>query len=167
MLQLQRRVNKTIIYHLHRTIVSRPSGRNKGELAQPSTNKLPLKNPLWSVPFIFKDKDLDKDQDKSKEEDDNAFISLLMSNKAWLTSKLHWPDLPSVEEINVKMAELYPQFTSQFNHLREGYAQMWDYLTMEEFRKIVEEIKQEEKDPRLYPEMNKDATVRYIIILPR
>jgi phospholipase A2 len=83
-----------------------------------------------------------------------------MSNKAWLTSKMDWLDLPSVEDINAKMTELYPQFTSQFKHLSDGYAKMWDYLTMEDFRKLVEEIKQEEKDPRLYPEMNKDATVR-------
>jgi len=122
------------------------------------------KNPLlWSVPLLGKDA-ADKDQanqdTKEQPQDDNAFIASLMSNKAWLSGKLDWPDFPSVDAINAKIQELYPQFSSQFTHLREGYAKMWDYLTMEEFRKIVEQVKKEENDIRVYPEMAKDAVVR-------
>lgn len=122
------------------------------------------KNPLlWSVPLLGKDAaDKDKANQDTKEQpqDDNAFIASLMSNKAWLSGKLDWPDFPSVDAINAKIQELYPQFSSQFTHLREGYAKMWDYLTMEEFRKIVEQVKKEENDIRVYPEMAKDAVVR-------
>lgn len=153
MLRIQKRFNKATLYHLHRGLVSKSSRHNSGDTKKSKTNK----TPLWCAPFIFHTKEQDKE---NKEQDDNAFISSLMSNKAWLTSKMDWLDLPSVEDINAKMTELYPQFTSQFKHLSDGYAKMWDYLTMEDFRKLVEEIKQEEKDPRLYPEMNKDATVR-------
>jgi hypothetical protein len=160
MLRLQRRFSKATLYHLHRGIVSTTSRYRNSDTKESKANKLSLKTPLWCAPFIFQNKNKDNENDKDKEQDDNAFISSIMSNNAWLTSKMDWLDLPSVEDINVKLNELYPQFTLQFNHLREGYAKMWDYLTMEEFRKIVEEIKLEEKDPRLYPEMNKDATVR-------
>lgn len=119
------------------------------------------------MPFLSSSnsKDADKDhtpQDTAKEQhqDDNAFIASLMSNKAWLSGKIDWPDFPSVDAINAKIQELYPQFSSQFTHLREGYAKMWDYLTMEEFRKIVEQVKKEESDTRVYPEMARDAAVR-------
>ncbi|KAL9550550.1 hypothetical protein MBANPS3_004673 [Mucor bainieri] len=129
------------------------------------TSKNPL---LWSVPFLSGSKDVAKDDDdsapndskKQRQEDDNAFIASLMSNKAWLSGKIDWPDFPSVDAINAKIQELYPQFSSQFTHLREGYAKMWDYLTMEEFRKIVEQVKKEENDTRVYPEMARDAVVR-------
>lgn len=97
----------------------------------------------------------------SSQQDDNAFIASLFSNKDWLSPKINWlDDLPSVEAINTKMAELYPQFTSQFKHLREGYEKMWDFLTMEDFRKLVDEINKDAKDPNKFPEISKDAVVR-------
>ncbi|KAI8967489.1 acyl transferase/acyl hydrolase/lysophospholipase [Mycotypha africana] len=77
-----------------------------------------------------------------------------------LTEKLEWPELPSVDVINAKLAELYPQFITQFSKLREGYAHLWDYLSMEEFRRIVDEVKNEMQDSKLYPEITRDAIVR-------
>jgi phospholipase A2 len=105
----------------------------------------------------------EKEDDSKKEKDANAFISSLFSNppnRTWF-SKLAWPELPSVETLNKKMEELYPQFTSQFEQIREGYEHMWQFLTMEDFRKIMDEIKRDEKDPMKHPEVAKDAYVRY------
>lgn len=141
---------------------------NKSSTTTTKSSKNPL---LWSVPFLSSKDASSKDdsppppppppQDtKEQHQDDNAFIASLMSNKAWLSGKIDWPDFPSVDAINAKIQDLYPQFSSQFTHLREGYAKMWDYLTMEEFRKIVEQVKKEENDTRVYPEMARDAVVR-------
>ncbi|KAI7903672.1 acyl transferase/acyl hydrolase/lysophospholipase [Cokeromyces recurvatus] len=102
------------------------------------------------------------------DEDNNAFISFLTSNKSWLENKLpNWSELrsPTTEYLNVdvlhaKMAEFYPHFLTQMKQLREGYEKLWCYLTMEDFRKIVEEIKTEENDPLVHPEIKKDAIVR-------
>ncbi|CEP10098.1 hypothetical protein [Parasitella parasitica] len=121
-------------------------------------NNQASKNPLWSVPFLSQSSD--RGEETKKQEDDNAFIASLMSNKVWLSNKMDWPEFLSVDAINAKISELYPQFSSQFTNLREGYERMWDYLTMEDFRKIVEQVKKEESDTSVYPEMARDAAVR-------
>lgn len=106
-----------------------------------------------TTPFVYM-------SDKEEEKKDNAFIASLMSNKNWLTNKMEWPELPSVDDINAKLNQLYPEFTSQFTHLHDNYQKLWDYLTMEDFRKIVDELVKEQNDPNIYPEITKDASVR-------
>lgn len=120
-----------------------------------STNPSPKKptrhSPIWSTQFLSKD----------TTQDDNAFIGSFFTNQTWLSEKIEWlDDLPYVEAINSKMLDLYPQFASQLTHLREGYEKMWEYLTMEDFRKIVDEITKEAHDPTKFPELDKDAIVR-------
>lgn len=163
MLQLQRHFHKSRIHYIQRGLSAtccqqtNPKMKNRSSSASKSTTS---KNPLWSVPFFSKYTNEDEQKKDIKEQDDNAFIASLMSNKAWLSSKIDWPEFPSVDVINAKFAELYPQFNTQFKHLREGYEKMWDYLTMEDFRKIVEQVKKEENDIDVYPEMARDAVVR-------
>lgn len=163
MLQLQRHFYKSRIHYIQRGLSAtccqqtNPKMKNHSSSTSKSTTS---KNPLWSVPFLSKYTNEDEQKKDIKEQDDNAFIASLMSNKAWLSSKIDWPEFPSVDAINAKFAELYPQFNTQFKHLREGYEKMWDYLTMEDFRKIVEQVKKEENDIDVYPEMARDAVVR-------
>ncbi|KAI9480822.1 MAG: acyl transferase/acyl hydrolase/lysophospholipase [Benjaminiella poitrasii] len=128
---------------------------------------------LSKSPFLWTSRLFLSKSDKDDDDQSNAFITFLMSNKTWLENKLpDWPELPSLAEtlnvdaINSRMTELYPQFSSQMKQLREGYAKLWDYLTMEEFRKIVEEIENDENDPHVHPEIEKDASVREGIELP-
>ncbi|KAF7724212.1 hypothetical protein EC973_001231 [Apophysomyces ossiformis] len=70
------------------------------------------------------------------------------------------PELPSIEEMNETMARLYPSFVAQFDTIRESYSHFWEYLTMEDFRKMVEQVQTEAKDSSLYPEVDQDAFVR-------
>ncbi|KAI9030730.1 acyl transferase/acyl hydrolase/lysophospholipase [Phycomyces nitens] len=95
---------------------------------------------------------------------ENAFISKMFALKPTLPEipKLNLPEphIPSVEEINQKMNELYPTFASQFDTLRESYENFWDFLTMEDFRKLLDDIVREDQDESLYPEVGKDAMVR-------
>ena len=69
--------------------------------------------------------------------------------------------LPSTEEINEKIAELYPSFTNQFEYLKQSYAYLWDFLSMEDFRHMMTEMEKEASDVKAYPEVAEDAHVRY------
>ena len=163
MLRLQRQFYKSRIHYIRRGLSVTSCQQSSPKVnykSSTSNNSTTSKNPLWSVPFLSKYTDEDEKKKGIKEQDDNAFIASLMSNKAWLSSKIDWPEFPSVDAINAKISELYPQFNTQFIHLREGYEKMWDYLTMEEFRKIVEQVKKEENDINVYPEIARDAVVR-------
>lgn len=112
-----------------------------------------------AAPFVYQHMPETKEE-AQKEKEDNDFIASLISNKNWLTSKIEWPELPTVNDINAKLEKMYPEFTAQFTHLHDNYEKLWDYLTMEDFRKIVDELIKEQNDPELYPEISKDATVR-------
>ncbi|KAI7875620.1 FabD/lysophospholipase-like protein [Lichtheimia hyalospora FSU 10163] len=68
--------------------------------------------------------------------------------------------LPSTEEINEKIAELYPSFTNQFEYLKQSYAYLWDFLSMEDFRHMMTEMEKEASDVKAYPEVAEDAHVR-------
>lgn len=57
----------------------------------------------------------------------------------------------------MKLSELYPQLSVQ---LKDGYQKLWDYLTMEEFRRIVDELRKEANDVDKYAELTQDAIVR-------
>lgn len=83
-------------------------------------------------------------------------------SSAW--NSIEWPELPSLEQVNAKLAELYPTFTSQIEALRKSYESFWDFLYMDEFRQIIEETRREDADPSLHPEISIDAYVRCSII---
>ncbi|KAI9316508.1 acyl transferase/acyl hydrolase/lysophospholipase [Dichotomocladium elegans] len=68
--------------------------------------------------------------------------------------------IPTTEDINKKIAALYPSFSSQFDSLRQGYAVLWDYITMDDFRHMVADMEREFKDAVTYPEVAEDAYVR-------
>ncbi|KAI8374151.1 acyl transferase/acyl hydrolase/lysophospholipase [Radiomyces spectabilis] len=95
----------------------------------------------------------------TKQDEEDIFLSKLFS-RSWSIRKLEFPDLPSVETINSTMARLYPSLTSQFKNISENYAKIWEFLTMEDFRKIFDEIEQENRNPDIHAEVAKDATVR-------
>lgn len=156
MFTLNRRFCKNSLYYVKRGL-STSTCNKSSQNTKKSTNN----SPIWSTQFLSKNKDPNDDKTCTESRDDNAFIGSLFMNQTWLTGKMEWfDDLPSVEAINSKMLDLYPQFTSQFIHLREGYEKMWEYLTMEDFRKIIDEINKDAQDPTKFPELTKDAIVR-------
>ena len=69
-------------------------------------------------------------------------------------------DLPSLEELTERMTNLYPAFASQMESMRQTYEQFWNFLSMDEFRRIVEESQREDLDASLHPEIMLDAEVR-------
>ncbi|KAI9481693.1 MAG: acyl transferase/acyl hydrolase/lysophospholipase [Benjaminiella poitrasii] len=66
----------------------------------------------------------------------------------------------SFEELKTKIASLYPTFENQLEAIRDMYQSFWDYLTFEDFRKMVNESKEEDDDSELHPEIEHDAYVR-------
>jgi phospholipase A2 len=73
--------------------------------------------------------------------------------------------IPSVipqtfEELKAKMTNLYPAFENQLETIRDMYKSFWDFLSLEEFRRIVQESLEEDDDPELHPEIEQDAYVR-------
>lgn len=156
MFTLNRRLCKNPLYCVKRGLSTWTCNKSSQSTKNPTNN-----SPIWSTQFLSKNKDPNDDKASNEHRDDNAFIGSFFTNQAWLTGKMEWlEDLPSVEAINSKMLDLYPQFATQFVHLREGYEKMWEYLTMEDFRKIVDEINKDAQDPEKFPELNKDAIVR-------
>ncbi|KAL0096298.1 acyl transferase/acyl hydrolase/lysophospholipase [Phycomyces blakesleeanus] len=133
------------------------------EPADPSTPQSPPKGGpgawLDSTRKIFQ---VDRMQEDVRREND--FISKMFSLKSTLPTmpKINIPEphIPSVEEINQRMNELYPTFASQFDTLRESYEHFWDFLTMEDFRKLIDDIQREDQDGLIYPEVGEDAIVR-------
>ncbi|KAI9339239.1 acyl transferase/acyl hydrolase/lysophospholipase [Pilaira anomala] len=88
----------------------------------------------------------------------NDFLSNLFSGNAS-------DYIPSVipatfEELKSKLASLYPAFENQIETIREMYNSFWEFLSLEDFRKIVRESLQEDDDPVLHPEIEHDAFVR-------
>ncbi|KAJ2964089.1 hypothetical protein NQZ79_g933 [Umbelopsis isabellina] len=84
-----------------------------------------------------------------------SFFSSATPNIEWST-----PSLPSLDNITGKMSQLYAEFPNQINSLRESYNRFWDMLTMDDFRKMIDEIREAEKDPSIHPEITRDASVR-------
>lgn len=66
----------------------------------------------------------------------------------------------SFEELKEQMAALYPNFENQLETIRKMYNSFWEFLSLEEFRKIVKESIEEDDDPELHPEIEQDAYVR-------
>lgn len=89
-------------------------------------------------------------------------VDYLLSFFTSATPHIEWstPSLPSLDNITGKMSQLYAEFPNQINSLKESYYRFWDMLTMDEFRKIIDEIREAEKDPSIHPEITRDAFVR-------
>lgn len=157
MFTVNRHIQRTTIRHFRRRITTTSCNKST-----PNVNKSTGNSPSWSTQFLSKNKDNDEDDKKTTaSKEDNEFIASLFSNKAWLSEKMDWlGELPTMEELNTKMNELYPQFTSQFTQLTDSYQKVWDYLTMEEFRALVDEINRDAKDVHKFPELAKTAIVR-------
>lgn len=64
------------------------------------------------------------------------------------------------EELQLKLSSLYPNFENQIQTIKEMYNSFWEFLSLEDFRKIVQESLEEDDDPILHPEITMDAYVR-------
>ncbi|KAI9271702.1 acyl transferase/acyl hydrolase/lysophospholipase [Phascolomyces articulosus] len=162
--------------------------RHKRQLQHTTTRQLPSKKKQEELANKEEAPNDDNEQDKQdQEEETNAietwlienfqtwqntsdeFISNIFNNMPewttpdWITT----PDIPtSLEDWTEKMTQLYPAFESQLESMRETYEQFWNFLSMDEFRKIVEESRREDLDATLHPEITLDAEVRMGTELP-
>ncbi|MBM6386402.1 MAG: hypothetical protein JSY10_20810 [Paenibacillus sp.] len=86
------------------------------------------------------------------------FLSNLFSQNTsdYLTSVIP----TSFEELKTKLSSLYPSFENQIETIREMYNSFWEFLSLEDFRRIVNESLEEDDDPVLHPEIEHDAYVR-------
>ena len=69
--------------------------------------------------------------------------------------------VPNRKDFEETVVKLYPRLASQLDSMREGYVKFWDFLTMDEFRHMVEMAEKEIKDVKHHPEVGMDAIVRY------
>ncbi|KAI9273032.1 acyl transferase/acyl hydrolase/lysophospholipase [Phascolomyces articulosus] len=69
--------------------------------------------------------------------------------------------IPNRKDFEETVEKLYPGLAAQLNTMRESYARFWDFLTMDEFRQMVEMAEKETMDTKCHPEVALDATVRY------
>ncbi|KAI8081796.1 acyl transferase/acyl hydrolase/lysophospholipase, partial [Gilbertella persicaria] len=89
---------------------------------------------------------------------DNTPDNLL--NKLF-TSSFYTEYMPSTfEELKTKMSSLYPAFEHQLEVIRDMYKSFWEFLSLEEFKAIVQESLKEDDDPELHPEIEWEAHVR-------
>ncbi|KAG2204450.1 hypothetical protein INT47_005241 [Mucor saturninus] len=123
----------------------------------------------------------DGDEQKTKEEilntDDNSlyndFLAALpmtrdtstddfLSNLFSINPSDYIPSIipTTFEELQSKLSSLYPNFESQIETIKEMYNSFWEFLSLEDFRKIVQESLEEDDDPVLHPEITMDAYVR-------
>lgn len=65
-----------------------------------------------------------------------------------------------MDDITMKMSELYQAFPEQIKSLQESYTRFWEMLTMDEFRQMIDELSKEEKNADKNPEILLDANVR-------
>ncbi|KAI9011985.1 acyl transferase/acyl hydrolase/lysophospholipase, partial [Phycomyces nitens] len=49
---------------------------------------------------------------------------------------------------------------AQFEAIRESYTKFWELLSLEDFRKMVEETRKDDANPHVFPEIEQDAFVR-------
>ncbi|KAI9488138.1 acyl transferase/acyl hydrolase/lysophospholipase [Zychaea mexicana] len=69
-------------------------------------------------------------------------------------------DLPSLEALTERMTNIYPAFASQMESVRQTYEQFWNFVSMDEFRRIIEDSRREDSDESLHPEIAFDTQVR-------
>ncbi|KAI7868007.1 acyl transferase/acyl hydrolase/lysophospholipase [Spinellus fusiger] len=65
-----------------------------------------------------------------------------------------------MKEIQQKVNRLYPSFSSQLDIFRETYNDIWKYLSMGDYLKILKEFEEDYHNKKVYPEVDKDAVVR-------
>lgn len=95
----------------------------------------------------------DTDPIKQQEDETNNFLGNLFKSTSDIVPA-------SLEEFKSKMSSLYPAFERQLENIRNMYSSFWDYLFLEDFRKIVKESMKEDTDTGLHPEIEQDAKVR-------
>ncbi|CEG75570.1 hypothetical protein RMATCC62417_10591 [Rhizopus microsporus] len=95
----------------------------------------------------------DTDPIKQQEDETNNFLGNLFKNASDIVPS-------SLEEFKSKMSSLYPAFERQLENIRNMYSSFWNYLFLEDFRKIVKESMKEDTDTNLHPEIEQDAKVR-------
>ncbi|KAI8379657.1 acyl transferase/acyl hydrolase/lysophospholipase [Radiomyces spectabilis] len=99
--------------------------------------------------------------------DTNELIGKLFSldySFSLSTVSLGMPELPSVTDVNDR---LYDVYVSQLENLREMYLRCWEILSLQDFRKLVEETRLEDQDASVHPEVEWDAYVREGSDLPK
>ena len=87
------------------------------------------------------------------EDEANDFLGSLFKNASDIVPS-------TLEEFKSKMAAVYPAFERQLEAIRNMYSSFWDYLFLEDFRKIVKESLNEDDDVILHPEIQQEAFVR-------
>lgn len=92
-------------------------------------------------------------------------LTLDKSTDSFLSNLFSGDYIPSIipisfEELKNKMAALYPNFESQLETIKNMYNTFWEWLSLQDFKKIVKESLEEDDDPVLHPEIRQDAYVR-------
>ncbi|KAG2219995.1 hypothetical protein INT45_001894 [Circinella minor] len=105
-----------------------------------------------------------EEQNKNKKNGDSfSFTSVddLISRVFNTTNDISTIKVPNRKDFEETVVKLYPKLAGQLDSMREGYAKFWDFLTMDEFRHMVEMAEKETKDIKYHPEVGMDAIVRY------
>lgn len=136
-----------------------------------SSHNKPIRSPLL-LPTVYAEAipPPNESNRSSHDNNNNKKVNELIGNlfrRSDIVRMMHVPSipsmtakLPSTEDINEKIAELYPSFTSQIEYIKQSYAYLWDFLSMEDFRHMMDEMEKEASDEKTYPEVAKDAHVR-------
>ncbi|KAI9286677.1 acyl transferase/acyl hydrolase/lysophospholipase [Umbelopsis sp. AD052] len=103
---------------------------------------------------------LRKNESEDKTMIDAVLTSFFDSARSMTSVTWSTPSLPSMDDITMKMSELYQAFPEQIKSLQESYTRFWEMLTMDEFRQMMEEVSQNEKNAVKNPEILLDANVR-------
>ncbi|GAA5799245.1 hypothetical protein HPULCUR_004655 [Helicostylum pulchrum] len=140
------------VYYRSRTVPSKPKDRSVTETTKKELIDKVDNNSLYNdfVAALPDNLVLDRSADD--------FLSNLFSQNTsdYLTSVIP----TSFEELKAKLSSIYPSFEHQIETIREMYNSFWEFLSLEDFRKIVNESLEEDDDPVLHPEIEHDAYVR-------
>ncbi|KAI8578404.1 hypothetical protein K450DRAFT_247745 [Umbelopsis ramanniana AG] len=103
---------------------------------------------------------LRKNESDDKTMTDTVLTSFFDSARSMTSVTWSTPSLPTMDDITMKMSELYQAFPEQIKSLQESYTRFWELLTMDEFRQMMEEVSKEEENADKNPEILLDASVR-------
>lgn len=88
------------------------------------------------------------------------FISRLFGDTR-LTLPSFSQQFPSLQAmVNEKIAQVHPTLVAHLEQLEKSYETFWEFLTVDDFRRVKDEIERESCDPSVYEELNWDASVR-------
>lgn len=62
--------------------------------------------------------------------------------------------------VDSALEDLYPKFERQIENLKESYTWFWNFLSLDEFRAVIDETRKEDADASLNPEIEWEARVR-------